>query len=159
MDEPRNRGSPRLQFTKEELEDSTLSKPIAKAEKAADKYEKAKGKLKKRYQLKLSREEMEASKAPEELGTEESGNASSSADTANPFEPDREIRTDPNAPGVRNTREKPQSRQQSAQKSSDSRQNAESRSSDLSKISSRSRSGMAVWYSMDRPSITQTPRP
>ena len=68
MDEPRNRGSPRLQFTKEELEDSTLSKPIAKAEKAADKYEKAKGKLKKRYQLKLSREEMEASKAPEELG-------------------------------------------------------------------------------------------
>ena len=61
MDEPRNRGSPRLQFTKEELEDSTLSKPIAKAEKAADKYEKAKGKLKKRYQLKLSREEMEAS--------------------------------------------------------------------------------------------------
>ena len=35
MDAPRNRGSPRLQFTKEELEDSTLSKPIAKAEKAA----------------------------------------------------------------------------------------------------------------------------
>ena len=33
MDEPRNRGSPRLQFTKEELEDSTLSKSIAKAEK------------------------------------------------------------------------------------------------------------------------------
>ena len=120
MDEPRNRGSPRLQFTKEELEDSTLSKPIAKAEKATDKYEKAKGKLKKRYQLKLSREEMEASnvssKASEELQTEESGNASSSADAANPFEPDREIRTDPNAPGVRNTREKPQSRQQSAQK-------------------------------------------
>ena len=130
MDEPRNRGSPRLQFTKEELEDSTLSKPIAKAEKAADKYEKAKGKLKKRYQLKLSREEMEASKAPEELGTEESNIASSSADAANPFEPDREIRTDPNAPGVRNTREKPQSRQQSAQKSSDSRQSAESRSAD-----------------------------
>ena len=130
MDEPRNRGSPRLQFTKEELEDGTLSKPIAKAEKAADKYEKAKDKLKKRYQLKLSREEMEASKAPEELGTEENGNASPSADTANPFEPDREIRTDPNAPGVRNTREKPQSRQQSAQKSSNSRQNAESRSAD-----------------------------
>ena len=134
MDEPHNRGSPRLQFTKEELEDSTLSKPIAKAEKAADKYEKAKGKLKKHYQLKLSREEMEASnvssKASEELQTEESGNASSSADTANPFEPDREIRTDPNAPGVRNTREKPQSRQQSAQKTGNSRQNAERRSSD-----------------------------
>ena len=134
MDEPRNRGSPRLQFTKEELEDSTLSKPIAKAEKAADKYEKAKGKIKKHYQLKLSREEMEASnvssKASEELQTEESGNASSSADAANPFEPDREIRTDPNAPGVRNTREKPQDRQKPAQKSGDSRQNAESRSAD-----------------------------
>ena len=134
MDEPRNRGSPRLQFTKEELEDSTLSKPIAKAEKAADKYEKAKGKLKKHYQLKLSREEMEASnvssKASEELQTEESGNVSSSEDAVNPFEPDREIRTDPNAPGVRNTREKPQGRQKPAQKSGDSRQNAESRSAD-----------------------------
>lgn len=125
MDEPRNRGSPRLQFTKEELEDSTLSKSIAKAEKAADKYEKAKGKLKKRYQLKLSREEMEASKAPEELGTEESNIASSSADAANPFEPDREIRTDPNAPGVRNTREKPQGRHESrsAQKPDNFRHN------------------------------------
>ena len=125
MDEPRNRGSPRLQFTKEELEDSTLSKPIAKAEKAADKYEKAKGKIKKHYQLKLSREEMEASKVPEELGTEENGNASPSADAANPFEPDREIRTDPNAPGVRNTREKPKSRQKStsAQKPGNFRHN------------------------------------
>ena len=113
MDEPRNRGSPRLQFTKEELEDSTLSKPIAKAEKAAGKYEKAKGKLKKRYQLKLSREEMEASKASEESRAEESNISSLSADTDNSSEPDREIRTDPNAPGVRNTREKPQSRRES----------------------------------------------
>ena len=113
MDAPRNRGSPRLQFTKEELEDSTLSKPIAKAEKAADKYEKAKGKLKKRYQLKLTREEMEASKASKELRAEESNHASLSSDDANPFEPDQEIRTDPNSPGVRNTREKPQSRRES----------------------------------------------
>ncbi len=113
MDAPRNRGSPRLQFTKEELEDSTLSKPIAKAEKAANKYEKAKDKLKKRYQLKLSREEMEASKASEESRAEESNISSLSADTDNSFEPDREIRTDPNAPGVRNTREKPQSRRES----------------------------------------------
>ena len=100
MDAPRNRGSPRLQFTKEELEDSTLSKPIAKAEKAADKYEKAKGKLKKRYQLKLTREEMEASKASKELRAEESNHASLSSDDANPFEPDQEIRTDPNSPGL-----------------------------------------------------------
>ena len=113
MDAPRNRGSPRLQFTKEELEDSTLSKPIAKAEKAAGKYEKAKGKLKKRYQLKLSREEMEVSKASKVLRAEESNHASLSSDDANPFEPDQEIRTDPNSPGVRNTREKPQSRRES----------------------------------------------
>ena len=131
MDAPRNRGSPRLQFTKEELEDSTLSKSIAKAEKAAGKYEKAKGKLKKRYQLKLSREEMEASKASEESRAEESNISSPSADTDNSFEPDQEIRTDPNSPGVRNTREKPPSRQQSAQKSIDSRQNAKAQSADL----------------------------
>lgn len=130
MDAPRNRGSPRLQFTKEELEDSTLSKPIAKAEKAAGKYEKAKGKLKKRYQLKLSREEVEASKASKESRVEESCHVSPSSDDANPFEPDQEIRTDPNAPGVRNTRGKPPSRQQSAQKNGYSRQDTESRSSD-----------------------------
>ena len=130
MDAPRNRGSPRLQFTKEELEDSTLSKPIAKAEKAAGKYEKAKGKLKKRYQLKLSREEMEASESSGELEAEEARNTPSSSSTIDSFTTDQEIRTDPHAPGVRNTREKPPSRQQSAQKSSNSRQNAETQSAD-----------------------------
>ena len=131
MDAPRNRGSPRLQFTKEELEDSTLSKPIAKAEKAAGKYEKAKGKLKKRYQLKLSREEMEASEFSGELDVEGARNTPSSSSTVDSFTTDQEIRTDPNSPGVRNTREKPPSRQQSAQKSIDSRQNAKAQSADL----------------------------
>ena len=41
MDEHRSRGSPRLQFSKEELENDALARPIAKAEKAADKYEAA----------------------------------------------------------------------------------------------------------------------
>ena len=48
MDTPHNRGSPRLQFSKEELEDSVLSKPIAKAQKAADKADAVRDKLKKR---------------------------------------------------------------------------------------------------------------
>lgn len=47
MDEYRNRGSPRLQFTREELENDALSRPIAKVEKAADKYEAAKEKTEK----------------------------------------------------------------------------------------------------------------
>ena len=42
MDDTRSRASPRLQFTKEELENPALERPIAKAEKAAKKAEKAK---------------------------------------------------------------------------------------------------------------------
>ena len=37
MDDTRSRASPRLQFTKEELENPALERPIAKAEKAAKK--------------------------------------------------------------------------------------------------------------------------
>ena len=59
MDEYRNRGSPRLQFTREELENDALSRPIAKVEKAADKYEAARKKLKKK-RLRLVREEIES---------------------------------------------------------------------------------------------------
>ena len=61
MDEHHNRGSPRLQFSKEELENDTLSRPIARAEKAADRYDAARKKLRKHYRLKLSREEAAAS--------------------------------------------------------------------------------------------------
>ena len=57
MDEYRNRGSPRLQFTREELENDALSRPIAKVEKAADKYEAARKKLKKK-RLRLVRAEL-----------------------------------------------------------------------------------------------------
>ena len=64
MDELHNRGSPRLQFTKDELENDALSKPIARVEKAADKYDAAQKKLKKRYRLKLTREESEAKAQP-----------------------------------------------------------------------------------------------
>ena len=94
MDTPHNRGSPRLQFSKEELEDNALSKPIAKAQKAADKADAAREKLKKRYRLKLTKEE-EVSQSSVQ------GIANESAET----EPN--IKTDPKAPGVRNTRQKP----------------------------------------------------
>ena len=51
MDDTRSRASPRLQFTKEELENPALERPIAKAEKAAKKAEKAKRRLPAQYRL------------------------------------------------------------------------------------------------------------
>ena len=54
MNMERNRGSPRLQFTKEELEDPTLGKLARKAEKAADAYDKAEKKLRTKHRLKLT---------------------------------------------------------------------------------------------------------
>lgn len=62
MDENRSRGSPRLQFSKEELENDALSRPIQKAEKAADKYEAAQKKLK-RYRVRLTLENRESETA------------------------------------------------------------------------------------------------
>ena len=59
MDEHRRRGSPRLQFSKEELENDALARAIAKAEKAADKYEAAQKKLRKGYRVRLTRESKE----------------------------------------------------------------------------------------------------
>ena len=104
MDEHRSRGSPRLQFSKEELENDALTRPIAKAEKAADKYEAAQKKLRKGYRVRLTRETRETT-------------ASSSADhprnapDEHPAMPQEEeipdVRTDPTAPAVQNTRKKP----------------------------------------------------
>ena len=54
MAEEHNRGSPRLQFTKEELEDPTLGKLAQKAEKAADAYDKSEKKLRTKHRLKLT---------------------------------------------------------------------------------------------------------
>ena len=53
MDEHHNRGSPRLQFTKEELENDALSRPTAMATEE-NTYDVAKKKLKKRNQGKLA---------------------------------------------------------------------------------------------------------
>lgn len=58
MTEPRNRGSPRLRFSKEELENPELAQKAEKAEKAADRYDAAKKKLQTR-RLKLTAEEVQ----------------------------------------------------------------------------------------------------
>ncbi|MBR3586415.1 MAG: C40 family peptidase [Oscillospiraceae bacterium] len=111
MDVHHNRGSPRLQFTKEELESDTLSRPIVRAEKAADRHNEARKKLK-RKQLRLIREEPDT--LPES-GRKTAGDVPR-ADTESMFfasEPVEEteqaagVQTDPRAPGVRNTRQRP----------------------------------------------------
>ena len=58
MTEPRNRGSPRLRFSKEELENPELAQKAEKAEQAADRYDAAKKKLQTR-RLKLTAEEVQ----------------------------------------------------------------------------------------------------
>ena len=58
MTEPRNRGSPRLRFSKEELENPKLAQKAEKAEQAADRYDAAKKKLQTR-RLKLTAEEVQ----------------------------------------------------------------------------------------------------
>ena len=102
MTDNRNRGSPRLQFTKEELENDALSRPIEKAEKAADRYDAARKKLKKHYRLKLNRAETDEN-SPQPSRTERGNTEPSASEARNT--PDG-IQTDPKAPGVRNTRQK-----------------------------------------------------
>ena len=109
MDELHNRGSPRLQFTKDELENDTLSKPIARVEKAADKYDAPQKKLKKSYRLKLTREEGEVKAQPDGHQTDDI-EAADIASTDEILDRDTGIRTDPHAPGVQNTRRRPESR-------------------------------------------------
>ena len=58
MTETRNRSSPRLRFSKEEMENPELVRKAEKAEKAADRYDAAKKKLQTR-RLKLTAEEVQ----------------------------------------------------------------------------------------------------
>ena len=77
MSELHNRDSPRLRFSKEELENPKLVKKAEKAEKAADRYNAAKKKLK-THRLKLSAEEIQ---------TEQDTVPQSEADAAELHEP------------------------------------------------------------------------
>ena len=113
MDEHHNRGSPRLQFTKEELESDTLSRPIVRAEKAADRHNEARKKLK-RKQLRLIREEPDT--IPESgrktAGDVPRADTESMSFASAPVEGTEQaagVQTDPRAPGVRNTRQRPDS--------------------------------------------------
>ena len=104
MDEHRSRGSPRLQFSKEELENDALTRPIAKAEKAADQYEAAQKKLQKGYRIRLTRESRET------VSSSSSDHARNTPDEFHTMPQEEEIpdvRTDPKAPAVQNTRKKP----------------------------------------------------
>ena len=109
MDEYRNRGSPRLQFTREELENDALSRPIAKVEKAADKYEAARKKLKKK-RLQLVREEVESEPVSAYDTAKDDAASITAANESMPFhtaaEKEADIETDPHAPSVRNTRQR-----------------------------------------------------
>ena len=77
MSELHNRDSPRLRFSKEELENPKLAKKAEKAEKAADRYDEAKKTLQKR-RLKLTAEEVQ---------TEQSAIQQSEVDAAELHEP------------------------------------------------------------------------
>ena len=106
MDEHRSRGSPRLQFSKEELENDALARPIAKAEKAADKYEAAQKKLQKGYRVRLTRESGETASSS---SSDHPRNVSDEHHAVPHEEETPDIRTDPAAPAVQNTRKKPKS--------------------------------------------------
>lgn len=95
MDEYRNRGSPRLLFSKEELEKDAIVQPAANAEKAGNQYDAARKKLKKRY----------FEKPVTEVDTV-SAHEISSRETV---PEDNGIHIDPQAPGVLNTRQRSQS--------------------------------------------------
>ena len=115
MKETNHHDPPRLRFTKEELEDPELARPIAKAEKAADKYEAALKKLKKKRRLKLTREEVNTSEP--EITDKDTVSETGETD---PFHTEeKEIAgeqiTDPRAPAVRNTRQKPSEKGKAAQ--------------------------------------------
>lgn len=92
MDELHNRGSPRLQFSKEELDDPALARPIAKVGKATDKLDKARKKLRSQKRLRLSVEEIDEARPAVEAPASVQGDV--------PL-------ADPSAPGVMNTRKKP----------------------------------------------------
>ena len=109
MDEQHNRGSPRLQFTKEELENDALSRPIARVEETAARYDAAQKKLKKHYRLKLTREESEVKAQPDGRQTADAEDTVPPTTDESP-EGAPGIKTDPHAPAVQNTRQRPENR-------------------------------------------------
>ena len=114
MDEYRIRGSPKLQFTKEELEDPGLTEPVGKPQTAADLYDAARKRTKSRYRLKPTREEVvtsqAANKSPDDINT------GSELESLSPDKPAQDTHTDIKAPGVQNTRNKPNTEKENSPK-------------------------------------------
>ncbi len=73
MDEFHNRGSPRLHFTKEEMDNLAQARPIATAGKAGGKHEMTQKKLQSGYRLKHSDEEIEKSQGKQQSADEMPG--------------------------------------------------------------------------------------
>ena len=104
MDEYRIRGSPKLQFTREELEDSAFAEPVEKADEAANQPNAAVEKQN-RHRLRLTKEEADTGqtvKDPDNHSTDEFRSDDLSQD-----KPVSDNHTDAKAPGVQNTRSKP----------------------------------------------------
>lgn len=118
MEEYPNRSSPRLQFSKEELESSSSAYSIPSTEEAADSHDALRKKLEKRSRLRQATKGSQLQTPPNDT-RHEGGSApfSSAPDrvppdagtSSEPFDETTGVRTDPNAPGVQNTRQKPKS--------------------------------------------------
>ena len=104
MNEHRIRGFPKLQFTREELEESAFAESAAKADEAANQLKVA-GKKQNRYRLKLAKEEADTRQMvnpQDDHSTDEFKSEDLSQD-----KPVLDNHPDAKAPGVQNTRSKP----------------------------------------------------
>lgn len=106
MDEFHNRGSPRLHFTKEEMDNPSQARPIAKAGKAAGKHEMARKKLQSGSRLKHSDGEIEKSQRYQRLADELSNGLIGAGQNVISADGDISL-ADPDAPGVLNSKKKP----------------------------------------------------
>ncbi len=108
--EVRNRGSPRLRFSNEENGIRPLSGSPEKPNRSVNSAPPAQGRLKTRHRLKMNADDVRDSQLTSEP---ESGIIDESPETAAPVSAAgvdlaaEGVRTDPQAPGVRNTRRKP----------------------------------------------------
>ncbi len=114
MDEHRIRGSPKLQFTKEELEDPVLAEPVGKTETTADLYDTVRKRVNSRYRLKPAKEDVDTNE-PENTSLKYR-NVESESESLSPDKPTQDICTDIKAPGVQNTRNKPNTEKENSPK-------------------------------------------
>ena len=116
MDECKNRSSSRLQFSKEELESPSFAYPISSPEETADSHDALRKQLEKRSRMRQIPKGSQLQHPTDDARYEDNSAPFSSApdrvppDAGTSLEPLNEtngILTDPSAPGVQNTRQKP----------------------------------------------------